>query len=105
MNFGPLSDGAQCLGAMQEVHDNGYVYMTLPLLQAIFVVHDHGAMQVGSANRPRTMQNGIEVTGMCGCRLDGWIGPNTGGLLRLETKTSSNSGRESPAGLQSEILV
>lgn len=55
MNFGPLTDGVHCLGAIQEVDDNGSVYMTLPFLQAIYVVHDYGAMQMGFPNRPRTM--------------------------------------------------
>ena len=52
MAFGPLSDGVRCLAALQEVDENQYVYMTLPFLQALFVVHDYGAMQMGFANRP-----------------------------------------------------
>jgi Eukaryotic aspartyl protease len=51
MNFGPLADGVHCLGAIQEVDEGGYVYMTLPFLQALFVVHDYGGMQMGFANR------------------------------------------------------
>jgi hypothetical protein len=48
MNFGPLSDGVRCLGAIQEVDEDGYVYMTLPFLQALFVVPDYGRMQMDS---------------------------------------------------------
>ncbi|KAN0119867.1 acid protease [Hyaloscypha variabilis] len=57
MVFGPLSDGVRCLAALQEVDESQYVYMTLPFLQALFVVHDYGAMQMGFANRPPTMEN------------------------------------------------
>jgi hypothetical protein len=42
------------------------------------------------------------------CAGEGWMdawGPKTGCLLQLETKTSSNGRRESPAILQSAILV
>jgi hypothetical protein len=54
LNFGQLSDGL-CLAAIQEdSNERGYVYMTLPFLTALFVVHDYGAMQMGFANRRLT---------------------------------------------------
>jgi aspergillopepsin I len=57
MVFGPLSDGVHCLGAIQETDETGYIYMTIPFLTALFVVHDYGAMQMGFANRLLTTEN------------------------------------------------
>jgi aspergillopepsin I len=57
MAFGVLSDGVHCLGVIQEVDENGYIYITIPFLTALFVVHDYGAMQMGFANRILTTEN------------------------------------------------
>lgn len=49
--FNPLADGINCYGAVQGTSENSYVYMTVPFLTSIFVVHDYGAMRMGFANR------------------------------------------------------
>lgn len=49
--FNPLADGINCYGAVQGTSDGSYVYMNVPMLESIFVVHDYGAMRMGFANR------------------------------------------------------
>lgn len=50
--FNPLADGINCYSAVQGTNDGSYVYMNVPFLESIFVVHDYGAMRMGFANRP-----------------------------------------------------
>jgi hypothetical protein len=51
MIFNPLADGVNCYGAIQASKEDGYVYMTIPFMESIFVVHDYGGMRLGFANR------------------------------------------------------
>ncbi|KUJ22953.1 acid protease, partial [Mollisia scopiformis] len=52
--FNPLADGINCYSAVQGTSDGSYVYMNVPFLESIFVVHDYGAMRMGFANRTWT---------------------------------------------------
>lgn len=52
--FNPLADGINCYGAIQGTNDGSYVYMNVPMLESLFVVHDYGAMRMGFANRTIT---------------------------------------------------
>ncbi len=51
LTFTNLADGINCYGAIQPTGEDSYVYLTIPFLESIFVVHDYGAMRMGFANR------------------------------------------------------
>lgn len=51
LTFTTLADGINCYGAIQATGELDYVYMTIPFLESIFVVHDYGQKRMGFANR------------------------------------------------------
>ncbi|KAH6713644.1 aspartic peptidase domain-containing protein [Leptodontidium sp. MPI-SDFR-AT-0119] len=46
-----LPDGINCIGGIQSREEDTYVFLSIPFMQSIFVVHDYGNMRMGFANR------------------------------------------------------
>jgi Eukaryotic aspartyl protease len=50
MLYAPVGDGI-CYGAVQPTTEDSYAYFSIPMFDALFVVHDYGGMQMGFAQR------------------------------------------------------